>query len=59
MTDTPSTTDECLEELYDRFDAAWANGSVPRIEDFVPAAVDQDQRRSVLLELVLMDLEHR
>jgi len=44
----------------DRFDAAWQSEPAPAIDDFLDSAIDDTQsRRSLLLELVQIDLEHR
>jgi WD40 repeat protein len=41
-----------------RFEAAWAAGSQPRIEDFLSAAPEPD-RPALLRELLYLDLEYR
>ena len=49
-------------QLLYRFDRAWQTGTPPRIEDFLPPVsvpAANGQRRQVLVELVLVDLEYR
>ena len=51
-----------VDALADRFEAAWLSGHEPRIEDFlvgVPGAAEASKRRRILIELVMIDLEHR
>src|SRR5690348_9173008 len=47
-----------LDWWVERFEEAWAAGVPPSLPDFLPSA-DADQRRAVLTELLLVDLEHR
>ena len=53
--------DPQLSVLLDRFDAAWASGTAPEISDFLPGDAGEAtlSRRSVLIELVMIDLERR
>jgi eukaryotic-like serine/threonine-protein kinase len=56
MTDAKS-----LAKCVDSFEAAWKTGSPPKIADFLPALVasDDQDRRTILHELVCIDLEYR
>jgi serine/threonine protein kinase len=45
------------EEVIRRFEAAWQRGPRPSVEDYLPP--DEPLRRSILIELVLTDLEFR
>ncbi len=55
MTDVKS-----LAKCVDGFEAAWRNGSPPKIADFLPANVESNDecRRAILHELVCIDLEY-
>ncbi len=57
--DAASASDSSVlrEEVLQRFEQAWNEGQTPRLEDHLPPGADE--RRLVLLELVLLDLEHR
>ena len=57
--DTTAAISDSLKSVYEHFDAEWASGKVPRIEDFLPTDLGCDERRPVLLELVLIDLDYR
>jgi tRNA A-37 threonylcarbamoyl transferase component Bud32 len=46
-----------LDRPLERFELAWQSGTVPAIEDFVPAV--RKGRRRLLQELVKIDLEYR
>ncbi|HEY2840283.1 MAG TPA: protein kinase [Pirellulales bacterium] len=49
-----------LEQFVERFEVAWQSGEPPAIEDFLPpAAADATARRSVLVELLHVDLQRR
>jgi len=51
-----------IDALADRFDAAWRAGEEPQIEDYVGqalAAKHSEASQQLLLELVMVDLEHR
>ncbi len=51
-----------IDTLADRFEAAWQAGEQPRIEDYVghiPSEESDNTARRFLLELVMIDLEHR
>src|SRR5689334_7870768 len=49
-----------IEEILDRFHAAWRTGSAPRLADYLPSALPGDSARPALLgELVRIDLEFR
>ena len=52
-----------FDSRVDRFDAMWHRGAVPQIEDFLPpqgsAVLDPQQRRDLLAELIMIDLEFR
>jgi tetratricopeptide (TPR) repeat protein len=54
-----------VEELLERFEAAWRSGTAPDLQTFLPAALPDGQpltgslRQGVLRELVKLDLEHR
>ena len=56
---TQSPVDQSMEEVYDRFDAAWASDVIPQVEDYLPDGLSSEKHRDVLLELVLIDLEKR
>jgi WD40 repeat protein/tRNA A-37 threonylcarbamoyl transferase component Bud32 len=65
MSDTASSSDALssatrtrLEEIVERFEAAWEQGPRPRIEDYLPLEPGR-LRRNVLAELVHVDLERR
>jgi WD40 repeat protein len=47
-----------LEQVCDRFEAAWRAGTPPHLEDFLTAA-DAEERAALLRELVLLDVFHR
>ena len=51
--------DGTIEDIYDSFEAAWASGPTPRIDDYLPCGEPLERQRQVLLELVLIDLDHR
>ncbi|NUQ61378.1 MAG: hypothetical protein HUU20_02750, partial [Pirellulales bacterium] len=51
-----------LDEICDRFEAAWQSGSRPRIDDYLPGGgsrTDVEEFGRLLVELVLTDLEYR
>lgn len=49
-----------IDTIADRFEAAWLAGEPPRIEDYVSVLSPEDEAsRQALLELVMIDLEHR
>ncbi len=48
-----------LESVYDRFESAWRSGSEPSLDEFVEDDWDENRRRDVLHELMLIDQEHR
>ncbi len=50
---------EACEQALDRFNAAWIKGPVPVLSDYWPKELSQDDRRRVLLEMVLIDLANR
>ena len=56
-----SQYDPQLSVILDRFDSAWLSETVPEIADFLPEEGDfsESARKSVLIELVIIDLEHR
>ncbi|MBI1902677.1 MAG: hypothetical protein HYS13_16380, partial [Planctomycetia bacterium] len=49
---------EWVDQVADRFDAAWRHGPPPRIADFL-AAEDGPRRRALVEELIKIDLECR
>lgn len=51
--------DPRLTIIRDRFEAAWASAAAPELADFLPADDFEVARNSVLIELVIFDLEHR
>jgi non-specific serine/threonine protein kinase len=71
MTEAPSGDEHALrfaqqsEDLLERFDAAWQERRIPQIEAFLEmarrdsGAADEVQRRSLLEELIKIDLEYR
>ncbi len=48
-----------VEDIYDRFDAAWAGDVIPDVEDYLPVERSSAEDQQVLLELVLIDLDKR
>ncbi len=49
-----------IDTIADRFEAAWLAGEQPQIEDYMTALPRQEEAsRQILLELVMIDLEHR
>jgi serine/threonine-protein kinase len=46
-----------VEEVMERFEAAWQQGPAPRLEDFLPTT--ESVRRAALAPLIGCDLEHR
>ena len=48
-----------LEQVLFRFDQAWRQGSCPPLEGFLSEVVDEGARRTLLEELVKIDLEYR
>jgi serine/threonine protein kinase/tetratricopeptide (TPR) repeat protein len=46
------------ERIVEAFEEAWESGKQPRLVDFLEG-LDENQRRSVLLELIRVDLEFR
>jgi hypothetical protein len=52
-----TTVLELVDEIVDRFEAAWREGERPSIDDYLPGA--GPSRRAVLVELVHADLEYR
>jgi serine/threonine protein kinase/WD40 repeat protein len=51
---------QTVDELLDRFEQAWQNGSCPRIESFLSACQGADSvRRELLIELIKIDLQRR
>ena len=57
--DTETPIADSMEEVYDRFDAAWASDVIPQVEDYLPDGLSSEEHRDVLLELVMIDLEKR
>lgn len=58
----PDSWPELAAELCRRFRTVWQSGSTPRIEDYlaeVPHQATAQQRRELLIELVILDLERR
>jgi hypothetical protein len=47
-----------LDRLCDRFEAAWAAGQRPSLEDFLAEAAEAE-RPAVLRELLLVELHYR
>jgi serine/threonine-protein kinase len=54
----PTALTQRLDPLYDRFEAAWAAGQRPVIEDFLAEVAERD-RPAVLRELLLVELHYR
>ena len=48
-----------VEEIYDRFEAAWAGDAIPDLEDYLPVGWSSAEGQGVFLELVLIDLDKR
>lgn len=51
-----------IDEVCDRFEAAWKEGQPPQIGEYLaidPTADDSPPRRRLLIELVMIDLEYR
>lgn len=48
-----------LESVYDRFETVWRSGSEPPLDEFLDDGWDEDRRRDVLHELMLIDQEYR
>ena len=46
-----------VNDLCDRFERAWQSGHRPDVNDWIPES--RALRRAALVELVLLDLEHR
>ena len=61
MTNQNSQTpvERLMEEVYDRFEAAWASDVIPQVENYLPVGLPLEEERRVLLEMVLIDLENR
>jgi serine/threonine protein kinase/WD40 repeat protein len=58
-TDDPTPIDlEWIDQVADRFEAAWKSSTAPKIADFLEAATGE-RRRRLLHELVKMDMEWR
>lgn len=58
----PTRASARVDAIADRFEAAWRSGGRPRIEDFLqayPAEEHPDAARTLLIELVMTDLEQR
>jgi serine/threonine protein kinase len=53
----PAEVSERLDRLLDRFEAAWRSGGRPSLREYLAEAVAE--RRVLLRELALIDLEHR
>jgi hypothetical protein len=45
--------------ILDRFDAEWARGAAAEIRDFLPDEADDLAVKTLLIELVMIDLERR
>ena len=64
MSDTPfiahrSPADALnIDQICDRFEAAWMSGSRPTLEEYI-AAVDEQCRLALLRELLLLDWHYR
>ena len=56
--DRPARPSERVDELCDRFEAAWRAGAAPRIEDYL-AEVEAADRAALLRELVALERELR
>jgi hypothetical protein len=56
--DRPARPSERVDELCDRFEAAWRTGAAPRIEDFL-AEVEAGDCAALLRELVALERELR
>ena len=58
----PPTVVKQIDRVCDRFEEAWKAGQEPRIEDYLgldPAIEQSGFRARLLVELVMVDLEHR
>jgi len=58
----PRAVVQQIDQVCDRFEGAWRADQAPRIEDYLgfdPAIERSDFRRRLLVELVMIDLEHR
>src|SRR5258706_14028773 len=49
---------EHIEEVCDRFEAAWRTGGLPRIEDFL-GETPEPERSALLGELLVLELAYR
>src|SRR4051812_6094634 len=49
---------ECIEEVCDRFEAAWKAGQGPRIEDFL-GDTPEPGRSALLRELIVVEVAYR
>jgi hypothetical protein len=54
----PLSLTQRIDEVCNRFDAAWRGGQRPRIEDFLQGVPDTE-RHPLLLELIALEVEHR
>lgn len=59
LTSPRSSLDAQSSESIDRFNQAWVSGDPPRIEDFLPENVPQNESTELVEELILLDLGHR
>jgi len=52
---------DAIDAVCDRFEAAWASGEAPRIDDYLTEAkrANSPPVRDLLVELVMIDMEHR
>src|SRR5262245_23341488 len=57
--DAAAVPDRGAQQLLDDFERAWRNGSPPALEEFLSSIPTNDTRRSLLEELIKVDLEYR
>jgi serine/threonine-protein kinase len=58
MSDGSASSDDRIDELCDKFEAAWRSGARPQIPDFV-ALASEGLRSKLFYELLLVELEYR
>ncbi|MEO2013522.1 MAG: hypothetical protein ABGZ53_04050, partial [Fuerstiella sp.] len=51
-----SSTESDPNQIVEQFEQIWGDGSPPEIKDFLP---DGTSRKQVLIELIMVDMEHR
>jgi hypothetical protein len=54
----PPHVEERLDQVCDRYEAAWVEGTAPRLEDYLGES-DERMRSALLRELLLLEVHYR